>query len=99
VLRGGIGRGADNDRSDVDDDEIRCLQPGPRCLSLVAYLLPFFLVVTVLLFSASIRKTLCLLFVLFFYFYFFAKKVEKVIPSTFFFTFQVCEKSRLVKYM
>jgi hypothetical protein len=40
VLRGGIGRGADNDRSDVDDDEIRCLQPGPRCLSLVPYLLP-----------------------------------------------------------
>jgi len=31
--------------------------------------------------------------------YFFAKKVEKVIPSTFFFIFQVCEKSRLVKYM
>ncbi len=32
VLRGGIGWGADNDCSDVDGDEVRCLQPGPKCL-------------------------------------------------------------------
>ncbi len=53
VFRDGIRWGADNDRSDVDADEIRCLHPRPpRCLPLVAYLLLFFLIVTIPLFSA-----------------------------------------------
>ena len=52
MLRGGIRWGVDNDRSDIDADEIRCLHPRPRYLPLVAYLLPFFLVVIVPLFSA-----------------------------------------------